>query len=82
MTATFHQENLDPVSSSASSLGAGAGESRVRIFAKITPQRGQVTGPGSNWPQRGQTPLPGVSALVVVVVVFVKVKMVTARIVA
>jgi len=41
-------------------------------LAKITPQRGQATGPGSVWPQRGHAPPPDVFVLVVVVVTFVK----------
>jgi hypothetical protein len=50
----------------------GAGADRARSFAKITPQRGQATGPGSAWPQRGQAPPPDVLALDGVVVTSVK----------
>jgi len=48
------------------------GPDRVRILAKITPQRGQATGPGSAWPQRGHGPPPDVLALDGVVVTLVK----------
>jgi hypothetical protein len=70
--SAFPQGNVDGASSESTSVATGTGAVRDRILAKMTPQRGQTTGPGFVWPQRGQSALPAVSALVGVVGTVVK----------
>jgi hypothetical protein len=77
MASTLPHGKADEASPESASVSTFAGVDRDRILAKMTPQRGQATGPGLAWPQRGQLPLPAVSALVDSIGVFVKDKMVT-----
>jgi hypothetical protein len=80
--SAFNQEKADGASPESASVATRAAVVRDRILAKMTPHRGQATGPGFAWPQRGQSTLPAVSALVDVIGIFVKHKMVTAPVVA
>ena len=77
-TRTFDQRKPDGSSATSAMLGTSAAAGRVRILAKITPQRGQATAPGLGWPQRGHAAVSGAGGGEIVAVIVFRTMMVSA----